>query len=290
MTGIEQKTVLVLGATGMLGNTLFRFLSADKTLRVFGSVRSDRLARLLPAAFQKSLIWGVDVEDVASLQSLFDRVKPDVVVNCIGLIKQLENANDPLIAVPINTMLPHRLARICAKTSTQFIHLSTDCVFDGRKGGYIESDFSDANDLYGRSKFLGEVDYPHAITLRTSIIGHELDSSVGLIGWFLKSEGAVGGFTRAIFSGLPTVEISEIIRDRVIPRSDLRGVYHVAASAINKYDLLQLVAKVYGKKIEILPKADLVIDRSLNADRFRADTGYQAPDWPALITKMHAFG
>lgn len=286
----KQKTVLVLGATGMLGNALFRFLSMDDELRVFGSVRSDRLARLLPAALQDSLVGGVDVEDIAGLRRLFERVKPDVVVNCIGLIKQLENANDPLIAVPINTMLPHQLARICAATSARLIHLSTDCVFDGRRGGYIESDFSDANDLYGRSKFLGEVDYPHAVTLRTSIIGHELDSSVGLIEWFLKSEGTIGGFTRAIFSGLPTVEISEIIRDRVIPRTELRGVYHVAASPINKHDLLQLVAKVYGKKVEILPKSDLVIDRSLNADRFHAATGYRAPDWPTLIKKMHAFG
>lgn len=286
----KQKTVLVLGATGMLGNALFRFLSMDSELRVFGSVRSDRLARLLPAALQDSLVGGVDVEDIAGLRRLFERVKPDVVVNCIGLIKQLENANDPLIAIPINTMLPHQLARICAATSARLIHLSTDCVFDGRRGGYIESDFSDANDLYGRSKFLGEVDYPHAVTLRTSIIGHELDSSVGLIEWFLKSEGTIGGFTRAIFSGLPTVEISEIIRDRVIPRTELRGVYHVAASPINKHDLLQLVAKVYGKKVEILPKSDLVIDRSLNADRFHAATGYRAPDWPTLIKKMHAFG
>ncbi len=247
MTAARQKTVLVLGATGMLGNALFRHLSASKDFRVFGSVRSDRLARLLPAALQASLIGGVDVENADSLISLFDRVNPDIVVNCIGLVKQLKDADDPLVAVPINTLLPHRLARICATRSARLIHMSTDCVFDGRRGGYVESDFPDAADLYGRSKLLGEVDYPHAVTLRTSIIGHELDSAVGLIEWFLNSEKKIDGFTRAVFSGLPTVEISEIIRDRVIPTADLRGVYHVAASAISKYDLLQLVAKVYGK-------------------------------------------
>lgn len=285
-----QKTVLVLGATGMLGHTVIRSLSAAENFQVYGSVRSDRLLNLLPPFVRERIISSVDVEDTDSLLKLFNRVKPDIVINCIGLIKQLADANDPLLAVPINTIFPHRLARLCAVASARLIHVSTDCVFDGKKGGYVESDPADAQDLYGRSKRMGEVDYPNAVTLRTSIIGPELGSAVGLLGWFLKSEGRVSGFSKAVFSGFPTVELSEIIRDYVMPNPHLRGLYHVAAKPINKYDLLCLVAKIYGKNIEIVSDEKLVIDRSLNGDRFNGETGYRPPDWTSLVKKMHAFG
>jgi dTDP-4-dehydrorhamnose reductase len=171
----------------------------------------------------------------------------------------------------------------------RLVHMSTDCVFSGSKGNYRESDPSDAKDLYGRSKYLGEVAYPNAITLRTSIIGHELQSAHGLVGWFLAQQGQCNGFTRAIFSGLPTVALAQVVRDVVIPRPGLFGVYHVAAQPISKYDLLKLVADVYGKTIEITPSEKLVIDRSLNADRFRDATGYQVPGWPELIKLMFKY-
>jgi dTDP-4-dehydrorhamnose reductase len=290
MTDGKQKTVLVLGATGMLGHTVLKGFSAAENFQVYGSARSDRLLNLLPASVRERIIGNVDVEDTDSLLKLFDRVKPEIVINCIGLIKQLADANDPLLAVPINTILPHRLARLCAVASARLIHISTDCVFDGKKGGYVEVDPADAQDLYGRSKHMGEVDYPNAVTLRTSIIGPELGNAVGLLGWFLKSEGRVSGFSKAVFSGFPTVELSEIIRDYVIPRPQLRGLYHVAAEPINKYDLLCLVMKIYGKNIEIVPDERLVIDRSLNADRFNAETGYRPPGWTSLVKKMNSFG
>ncbi|WP_424627535.1 dTDP-4-dehydrorhamnose reductase family protein [Bradyrhizobium sp. SYSU BS000235] len=290
MTDGGQKTVLVLGATGMLGHTVLRDFAVDERFRVYGSARSDRLLGSLSASVRDRIVGNVNVEDTDSLLKLFDQVKPDVVVNCIGLVKQLADSNDPLLAVPINTILPHRLARLCAVVSARFVHVSTDCVFDGKKGGYVETDPADAQDLYGRSKHMGEVDYANAITLRTSIIGPELGSAVGLLGWFLKSEGQVSGFNKAVFSGFPTVELSHIIRNHVISRPQMRGLYHVAAAPINKYDLLCLVAQVYGKKIEITPDSKLVIDRSLNADRFNMETGYRPPDWMSLIKKMHAFG
>ena len=155
---------------------------------------------------------------------------------------------------------------------------------------YMEADASDAKDLYGRSKYLGEVDYPNAITLRTSIIGHELDGARSLVGWFLAQEGSVKGFKRAIFSGLPTVEIARIIRDFVIPHPELHGTYHVSAEPINKYDLLQLVAQVYGKTIEIIPDDKFTIDRSLDSSRFRELTGYSPPNWTELVQVMREFG
>ena len=168
--------------------------------------------------------------------------------------------------------------------------MSTDCVFRGARGAYVETDPPDALDLYGRSKQLGEVALPHAITLRTSIIGHELASAHGLIGWFLSQKGTVRGFTNAIFSGLPTVELAHVIKDRVLPDTSLSGLFHVAAQPISKYDLLRLVSEVYGHEIEIVPDPQQVIDRSLNADRFNSATGYKPASWPKLVHRMHGFG
>lgn len=285
---INSMTILILGASGMLGNAMTRVLNKNPSWRVHGTLRSEKHKKFFPPTVADCLISGIDVEHPDSLLKAFNQTRPDVVINCIGLVKQLAEADDHLQAVPINTILPHRLARLCELSGARLIHISTDCVFSGNRGAYRETDFPDANDLYGRSKYLGEVDYPHAITLRTSIIGHELQSSRGLINWFLAQDKQCKGFTRAIFSGLPTVVLAQIIRDVVIPRPELHGIYHVAAQPITKFDLLNLVARAYGKKIDIIPDDQLVIDRSLNAERFRDTTGYVAPAWPSLIETMYA--
>lgn len=289
MNADKEVRVLVLGASGMLGNAVLRFFDQSEGYAVMGSARSAGVLRLLPERLHEKVICGVDVENTDSLARLFAQSRPDVVINCIGLVKQLAEADDPLAAIPINALLPHRLARLCDVAGARLVHMSTDCVFSGAKGGYVESEICDATDLYGRSKQMGEVDYANAVTLRTSIIGHELNSAHGLVGWFLSQQGSVKGFTRAIFSGLPTVELARVIRDFVIPRAELRGLYHVSAAPINKCELLRLVAQTYGKSIEIVPDARLVIDRSLNSDRFRETTGYVAPSWPELIQRMYEF-
>ncbi len=286
----QPMRVLVLGASGMLGNAVLRLFAQSPGYQAFGSVRSSRSLRILPNDLHPRVIPGVDVENFDSLTRLFASVHPDVVINCIGLVKQLAEADDPLAAIPINSLLPHRLARLCEVAGARLVHMSTDCVFSGSKGMYTEADASDAKDLYGRSKYLGEVDYPNAITLRTSIIGHELDGARSLVGWFLAQEGSVKGFKRAIFSGLPTVEIARIIRDFVIPHPELHGLYHVSAEPINKYDLLQLVAQEYGKSIEIIPDDKFTIDRSLDSSRFRELTGYSPPNWTELVQVMREFG
>lgn len=281
--------ILIFGASGMLGNAMFRVLAQSGDLEVFATARSESVRRHFDPSLGDRIVPGVDVENHDSLARVFAQVKPQVVVNCIGLIKQLANANDPLQALPINAMLPHRLAQLCEIGGARLIHVSTDCVFSGARGNYLESDLSDTCELYGQSKFLGEVAYPHTLTLRTSIIGHELSSAHGLIDWFLSQQDTIKGYTKAIFSGLPTVELARVVRDVVLPRVALSGLYHVASSPISKFDLLTLVAREYGKSIEIKPDDSLVIDRSLNADRFRKVTGYVAPTWPQLIASMHEF-
>lgn len=281
--------VLILGASGMLGNAVMRLFAQSPRIEAHGTVRSTSAIGLLPPTVRSNIISGVDVENVDSMMQVLARVRPHVVVNCIGLVKQLAEADDPLQAIPINSLLPHRLARLCALVEARFIHMSTDCVFSGSKGMYTEDDPSDAKDLYGRSKFLGEVDYPHALTLRTSIIGHELNRATSLIGWFLKQEGQVRGFETAIFSGLPTIEVARVIRDFVIPHPELHGVYNLSVDPINKFDLLTLVAEVYGKRIDIMRDRSLVIDRSLDSSRFRNATGFMPPSWPQLVQAMHDF-
>lgn len=280
--------VLILGVTGMLGNAVFRVLSNNESLDVWGTLRSANAIKYYPENTRDRLLTGIDVIDQDLLVSALEKVKPDVVINCIGLIKQLEVANDPLSVLPVNAMLPHRLSRLCKLIGARFIHISTDCVFSGSKGMYTESDLSDANDLYGQSKFIGEVrESNNAITLRTSIIGHELSSQYALVEWFLSQQDKVKGYNKAIFSGLPTVELARVIRDYVLPVPELFGLYHVSADPIDKYSLIKLVAEIYSKQIDIIPDESVKIDRSLDSRKFRKLTGYVPPSWHELINLMH---
>lgn len=279
--------VLVLGATGMLGNAAYRVLSEADDAQVFGTVRSVVAQRFFIPELASRLVVVGNLEDHNTLERLFDMVKPQVVVNCIALGKS--GPSDPMKSISIFSLLPHRLARLCRLRSARLIQISSDGVFSGSRGGYTEDDYPDASDVYGIAKLLGEVSGPHAITLRTSIIGHELQTRTGLLEWFLSQDNQCRCYARAIFSGFPTVVLANLIRDVLLPQPDLHGIYHVASEPISKFDLLRLVAEVYGKSIEIIPLDEPVIDRSLNADRFRAATGYVPPAWPELISKMHFY-
>jgi dTDP-4-dehydrorhamnose reductase len=291
MTDSPPIKVLVLGATGMLGNAMLRLFASSPGYIVQGSARSAAGLRLLPESLRPHVLVGMDVENPDALTRLLGHVRPQVVINCIGLVKQLAEADDPLAALPINAMLPHRLSRLCALLGARLVHISTDCVFAGTRGAYTEADAPDAQDLYGRSKLLGEVTQEaHAITLRTSIIGHELASAHGLVGWFLAQPGPVQGYARAVFSGLPTVELASIVRDHVLPRPQMHGLYQVSAAPIDKLALLRLVAAQYDRSTQIVPDERVVVDRSLDSTRFRLATGYAPPPWPELVRRMHAFG
>lgn len=272
----------------MLGHILFQELSSRPNLDVYATARTSKdLSKWFSSDLVGRIRIDVDADNFDTVIRALASIQPDIVINCIGLIKQSPIASDPLSAITINAQLPHRISLICCTAKARVIHISTDCVFDGQKGNYKETDPSDANDLYGRSKFLGEVAYPpHCVTLRTSIIGHELRGKLGLIEWFLTQEGKVRGFTRAIYSGFPTVEFAHIIADYVLPNKQLQGVYHVSSDPISKYALLKLVAERYGKKIEIEPYDGFVQDRSLDSSLFRDITGYKPPTWPELIDKM----
>jgi dTDP-4-dehydrorhamnose reductase len=272
----------------MFGSALYKIIASAPEHEVWGTLRSAGARRFFPEADHGRLIDSVDVTNHDGLVEVLNRVRPDVVINAVGVIKQLATANDPLVVLPINALLPHRLAALCALKGARMIQISTDCVFSGNAGNYLESDLSDAEDLYGKSKYIGEIhDQAHVITLRTSGIGHELNSRNGLLEWFLSQTGRVKGFSKAIYSGLPWVELSRVIKDFVLPHPEMNGLYHVSSKPISKLDLLRLVAGVYKKEITIEPDDVLRIDRSLNSARFTAATGYVAPEWPELIAEMH---
>ena len=279
--------ILVLGVTGMLGSAVYRVFSHSEEYEAWGTLRGGAGKRYFSPDSQSRLISGIDVLDQDALVSAFNKVKPNVVINCVGLIKQLAEANDPLSVLPVNAMLPHRLSRLCELVNARLIHISTDCVFLGKKGMYTEQSPSDAYDLYGKSKYIGEIhNRANTVTLRTSIIGHELGSHYALVDWFLNQKESVKGYSKAVFSGLPTVELARVIRDYVLPQPDLNGLYHVSAEPIDKFALLKLVAEIYGKEIQIFEDESVKIDRSLDSTLFRRVTGYVPSAWPELVQMM----
>ncbi len=284
---IKKIKVLVLGASGLIGSGLFLNLSIKDRLEVIGTVRSRQQIRYFPKGLKKNLLPGVEVALGPNTLDLISRLRPNILINCVGLTKHLPGGNNPLNAIPLNAYLPHYLAAHCKQEGIRLIHISSDCVFSGAKGGYLESDIPDATDIYGKSKALGEVDDGSAITLRTSTIGHELDSIHGLLNWFLSQKDQCQGFKKALFSGVPTVELARIISDFVIPSPHLVGLYHVAGRPISKYDLLKLIASEYGKHIHIIPDSHFSIDRTLDGKKFSKAVGYEPPNWSKLIKMMH---
>lgn len=280
--------VLIVGVTGMLGYSLFKNLNDAAHLDVYGTVRSIEGKECFFYDYEEKLFKGVEVNDLASIELVLKAIKPAVVINCIGLIKQHDISNQHVDAIAINSLLPHQLASLCEDYSCKLIHFSTDCIFDGKKGLYTEDDTPDAKDLYGRSKCLGEVDYAPHLTLRTSIIGHELSSNVSLVDWFLSQENSIIGFSKAIFSGLPTCVIARLLIDKILPNEDLSGIYQLSVEPIDKFTLLNLIAETYNKIIEIKESNELVIDRSLNSERLRDALNLEVPSWNNLILEMHS--
>jgi len=286
----DQKKVLVFGATGMLGHTLFRYFSEKNIYNTFGTIRSNNQFEFFSKKLGKKLITGIDIENLDLVKKVLNNFNPDIVVNCVGLIKQLPVSRDPIRMISINSLFPNYLANLCNAINSRLIHLSTDCVFSGHKGMYTEKDFPDGNDLYAQSKYLGEVNSPNTVNIRTSLIGHEIKNSLSLLEWFLAQKEEVRGYSGAIFSGLPTVEMSRVIHDYVIPYDKLQGICNISAEPISKYDLLKLIAKVYNKSINIIPDDIVKANYSLDSNSFRLSTGYCPPKWDELIKAMRSYG
>jgi dTDP-4-dehydrorhamnose reductase len=271
----------------MLGHKLMQVLSHEHT--VTGTVRRNASVLSDLQIFSKmNILENISADNLETIRTAIDKINPEVIINCIGIVKQLPAAQDPLQSIALNALFPHQLAQICRHKNLRLIHMSTDCVFSGRKCSYSDEDPSDAEDLYGKTKFLGEVDYPRCLTLRTSIIGRELDTTHSLIEWFLSEEGkTVYGYKKVIFSGLTTLALSEIIAEILADHPHLSGVYQIASEPISKYDLLNLVKKTYDMKIKIDPDETIINNRSLNSEKFRKETNIKIPSWEYMIEEMY---
>lgn len=277
--------VLVLGGDGMLGHQLVRTLSpyfeVKATLRSQAAVPEAR--NLFTGG---NAVFGVDVQSRQPLKDVIRRFLPHVVINAIGIVKQRHEAIEAVPCISINALFPHRLQQMVESIGARIIHISTDCVFSGRKGCYAEKDVADANDLYGRSKLLGELTSGNALTLRTSMIGRELKRKKSLLEWFLNQKGRIPGYIEAIFSGLTTLELSRLIGRLIVDHPEAKGLYHVSGPTISKYDLLCLVRDTLHLDIEIVPDRTVKIDRSLDAKVFQDTFNYTPPTWESMIEEL----
>ncbi len=284
---MSDPRILVVGASGMLGHEAIRVLAPD--FEVWGSCRRPEELPDLGIPTER-LLGGLDAADPQSAYELIERVRPDLVLNAIGIVKQRADAKAAIPSIKVNSLWPHLLADACAHHGARTVHVSTDCVFSGSRGMYTEDDVPDAFDLYGRSKLLGEVtDRENAVTLRTSIIGWQIEAPTGLVGWFAAHRNErLQGYRRAVFSGLTTRALTEVVRDVVLPDALLSGLWHVSATPIDKYSLLMKLAGHLGWAIDITPVDEPVINRSLDSHRFRARTGWTPPSWDELLDALAA--
>jgi dTDP-4-dehydrorhamnose reductase len=284
-----MNRVLVLGGEGMLGHKMFQILGgrfAETRCTMWGRPADEpyRRVELLQAG---SVIPGVDAADFAALERLLADLRPSVVVNCIGIVKQRPEALNAITSITLNSLLPHRLAEMAGAIGARLIHFSTDCVFSGRKGSYGEDDVGDAEDLYGRSKLLGEVVVPPALTLRTSIIGRELANFASLLEWFLAQRGrTIKGFRRVLYSGVTTNQMAHLVGDLIEEHPNLTGLYQVAGPWISKYHLLCLAREAFDMDVEIVPDDAEVNDRTMLGERFLAATGYRPPSWEEMLAEV----
>ena len=280
--------ILVFGATGMLGHTVFKFLNqTNHNIECYGSIRNKKDEELFDIHFSKNLRIFDGFNNLDKLEKFIKKVEPQVILNCIGLIKQRDNSENQPEAIFINSLLPHQISKVCNELGIRLIHFSTDCVFSGSKGNYKESDLPDARDIYGLAKFMGEINNKNSLTIRTSIIGHELKNSLGLLEWFLGEKREITGYSKAIFSGLTTLEVSRFLLDHIFKNNKIYGVYHLASEPITKLKLLEIINNVYKSKKNIISSSSLKINRSLDGSKLIELTKYKVPNWEEMIKDLY---
>lgn len=283
----NSKNIIVLGCTGMLGSTIIKYLDLYSKHNIFGLCRKKSNKLKLN---NTKIIDGIDLDDLDGLKNVIFKLNPDFIINCIGVIKQKKSGIFNSDMVKINSLFPHILNEYCIVNKTFLIHFSTDCVYSGKKGNYTEQDIPDPIDLYGKSKLAGEPSSNYCLVFRTSIIGHELKTNKSLINWFLAQNKSILGYTKAFFSGLPTVLIAEVVTSVLNKiNTNNTGLYNLSSNKISKYDLLTKVSEIYGHKIQINPSDDLIIDRSLNSVKFQKKFSYKILDWDSQLLKMFKF-
>jgi dTDP-4-dehydrorhamnose reductase len=279
--------VCVLGAGGLLGHMLIRVLSESND--VFGTTRekpniSSPLANFLSL---EKWIGGVDASVPHSIEKIFDTDQFDVAINCIGLIKQRDSIVSDSETMLINGEFPHHLAQIANSHDTQVIHISTDCVFSGTKGSYLESDTPDPVDVYGKSKLLGELIDSNNLTLRTSHIGRELTVKKSFVEWLVSQRGGhVNGYSHAIYSGLTTQALARTISKLLLGNSHLTSLFHVSSQPISKLEIINKLNELLDLQLTVTPDASVQINRSLNSEKFQNATSISPQTWDEMLSDL----
>ena len=276
--------ILILGINGMIGSTIFNELSKNRDIQILGTLRRKEEKNNFKSSLQKNIII---LKNLNNIRFIINKFKPKVLINCIGITKHRSEINDFQNTIFVNSILPHNLSDICLSLNVRLIHISTDCVFLGDKGNYCDYDNTDAMDFYGKTKALGEICNDGMLTIRTSTIGHEFNTSYGLLEWFLEQKENCEGYQNAFFSGLTSLELSKIIYKFVLPNLELSGIYNIGGPVIDKLALLNIFKEIYKKKINITINKKFEIDRSLNSSAFYSKTDYVPSDWFSQIKEMH---
>jgi dTDP-4-dehydrorhamnose reductase len=278
--------ILIIGGNGLLGQTLFFYLYKHTEYHIFATIREpEKIDKINSTTIRKKYFCNINLYNNKDIEKVLVDVKPDILINCSGVL-DIANNHEILSAIKINTNLPHLLCALAHKYNFRLIHISTDGVFDGSKGNYSEQDKVKISDIYGMSKYLGEVVGQNILTIRTSIIGHNYYKNKGIVDWLLNANKSVNGYTKYIYSGLPAVELSRIIVKYIFPNEKINGLYHIASLPISKFEILKIISTLYNKPIKILRKSDKKINRSLNCSKFSKVTGYKPHAWDKLIYSM----
>lgn len=279
---------LILGSNGMIGHAIYKVLNKSEKVEVFGTYNKTFDQNIL-SKNNSFIKLSLNCEsDLDYFTKIIKRINPNVIINCIGVIKHKQSEYSTKDIIFLNSLLPHILSDISTQLKTRLIHISTDCIFSGKDGGYTEEDVSDTYDIYGKSKSLGEITNNEHLTIRTSTIGHEIIGKHGLLEWFLDQKNECFGYSKAYFSGLTNIELANIIMNNILPNTKLKGLYHVGGNKIDKYTLLKLISKIYNKKIIIKKNNEFILNRSFLSDKFYKDTKYQVKKWESLILDLYA--
>lgn len=283
-----KKKIIVLGATGMLGSQITRYLNKANNYHIICIIRDKKKFKLLNIKNKKFLtVIYCNLDNSKKIEKIIKKIKPDYLINCVGMVKQIMSPKNKKLTYFLNVKIPKYLSKFALNQNFQLIHFSTDCVFSGKKGNYSEISKTDCIDYYGITKLKGEIRSNNTINLRTSIVGHELNTKIGLLEWFMFSTKKVYGFKNSIFSGLTTLEIAKFLDNYIIKKSLLKsGVFHLSSKPINKFNLLKMIARIYKKKILIIPENSVKCDRSLNSNKLKKIVKYKSKSWKRMLTEL----
>lgn len=271
----------------MLGHMIVRILSAQHDVYGTSSARNDDAPSFSKVLPKENWVDQLDVANWLAVEAIISKIQPDVIINCIGVVKQKLNSRNISDAIYLNSLIPHKLAQFCESAAIRFIHISTDCVFEGTPGIKLLSDTPNATDVYGTTKRLGEVNSDKALTLRTGFVGRQLSGSEGLFEWVRAQKGKkITGFRNAIYSGLTTMALARVIQQVIEFNELLSGLYQVASEPISKFDLITHLNVLWDLGLTVTPDTTFVCDRSLDGSCFSDVTNITIPSWEEMLVEF----